>query len=113
VAVAPSQACPPEVHSNETSIESDVLDDGHRLHRGGNRQLNRALDIIAIARGRLDPTTRTHLAREEAEGKSWIEAVRCLKSTASPSTTTTNCCYHQRRSPFDASLCREALRCTT
>ena len=30
----------------------------HRLHRGGDRQLNRALHIIALSRARTDPTTR-------------------------------------------------------
>ena len=42
--------------------------DQHRLHRGGNRQLNRALHIITITRGRIDPTTtRAYLARKETE----------------------------------------------
>lgn len=53
--------------------------DRHRLDRGGNRQLNRALHVIAITRGRIDPQTRAYLARKEAEGKSRIEAIRCLK----------------------------------
>jgi transposase len=53
--------------------------DRHRLDRGGNRQLNRALHVIAITRGRIDPETRAYLARKEAEGKSRIEAMRCLK----------------------------------
>ncbi|MFZ1155252.1 MAG: IS110 family transposase [Solirubrobacteraceae bacterium] len=53
--------------------------DRHRLDRGGNRQLNRALHIIAITRGRLDPATRAYLARKEAEGKTRMEAMRCLK----------------------------------
>jgi transposase len=53
--------------------------DRHRLDRGGNRQLNRALHIIAITRGRLDPETRAYLQRKEAEGKSRMEAMRCLK----------------------------------
>jgi transposase len=53
--------------------------DRHRLDRGGNRQLNRALHVIAITRGRIDPTTRAYLARKEAEGKSRMEAMRCLK----------------------------------
>jgi transposase len=53
--------------------------DRHRLHRGGNRQLNRALHIIAITRGRIDPQTRAYLQRKEAEGKSRMEAMRCLK----------------------------------
>jgi transposase len=51
----------------------------HRLHRGGDRQLNRALHTIAITRSRLDPETRAYLARKQAEGKSSREAVRCLK----------------------------------
>jgi transposase len=53
--------------------------DRHRLHRGGNRQLNRALHIIAITRGRIDPETRAYLARKETKGKSHMEAMRCLK----------------------------------
>lgn len=53
--------------------------DRHRLDRGGNRQLNRALHVIAITRGRTDPETRAYLQRKEAEGKSRIEAMRCLK----------------------------------
>jgi transposase len=53
--------------------------DRHRLDRGGNRQLNRALHVIAITRGRIDPQTRAYLARKEAEGKTRIEAMRCLK----------------------------------
>ena len=51
----------------------------HRLDRGGNRQINRALHVIAITRGRRDPATREYLQRKEAEGKSRIEALRCLK----------------------------------
>lgn len=53
--------------------------DRHRLDRGGNRQLNRALHVIAITRGWRDPATRAYLARKQAEGKSRIEAIRCLK----------------------------------
>jgi transposase len=34
----------------------------HRLHRGGNRQLNRAIHIIALSRARTDPATRAYLA---------------------------------------------------
>ena len=53
--------------------------DRHRLDRGGNRQLNRALHIIAITRGRRDPASRAYLERKEAEGKSRMESLRCLK----------------------------------
>jgi hypothetical protein len=51
----------------------------HRLDRGGDRQLNRALHTIALTRRRLDPLTRAYIARRVAEGKSTREAVRCLK----------------------------------
>lgn len=53
--------------------------DRHRLDRGGNRQLNLALHRLAVNAGRLDPTTRDYLARKQAEGKSRMEALRCLK----------------------------------
>ena len=51
----------------------------HRLHRGGDRQLNHALHIIAITRARHDPETKAYLARKQAEGKTHREAIRCLK----------------------------------
>jgi transposase len=51
----------------------------HRLHRGGDRQLNRALHTIAITRARLDPETRAYIQRKLAEGKTRREAIRCLK----------------------------------
>ena len=53
--------------------------DRHRLHRGGDRQLNHALHVIAITRARCDPATKAYLARKQAEGKSKREAIRCLK----------------------------------
>jgi hypothetical protein len=36
-------------------------------------------NVIVITRGRLDPGTRAYLQRKEAEGKTRIEAMRCLK----------------------------------
>jgi transposase len=51
----------------------------HRLDRGGNRQLNCALHRIAVTQGRVHPPARQFLARKQAEGKSRIEALRCLK----------------------------------
>jgi transposase len=51
----------------------------HRLHRGGDRQLNRALHMIAITRARHDPATRAYLDRKTAEGKTRKQAIRCLK----------------------------------
>jgi transposase len=51
----------------------------HRLHRGGDRQLNRALHMIATTRARRDPATRAYLERKIAEGKTPAEAIRALK----------------------------------
>lgn len=53
--------------------------DRHRLHRGGDRQLNRAQHMIAITRARIDPETRAYLERKRSEGKTNREALRCLK----------------------------------
>jgi transposase len=51
----------------------------HRLDRGGDRQLNRALHTIILNRQRLDPQTQAYITRRIAEGKTHREAVRCLK----------------------------------
>lgn len=51
----------------------------HRLNRHGDRQLNRALDVIARVRLSCDPPTRDYLARRLAEGKSKREIRRSLK----------------------------------
>ena len=51
----------------------------HRLHRGGNRQLNAALYRIAIVQQRHHPQAKTFLARKINEGKTPREARRALK----------------------------------
>jgi transposase len=51
----------------------------HRLHRGGNRQLNRALHTVALTQARYDVRARAFLARKRAEGKTPREARRALK----------------------------------
>jgi transposase len=53
--------------------------DQHRLDRGGDRQLNRALHTIAVTRANHDPATREYLARKQADGKTKKGALRCLK----------------------------------
>jgi transposase len=53
--------------------------DRHRYHRGGDRQLNRALQTIAVTRARMDPERTAYLARKRSEGKSNREAIRGLK----------------------------------
>jgi transposase len=51
----------------------------HRLNRGGDRQLNRALYLVALTKQRCDPATRAYIARRVAEGKTEREAIRCIK----------------------------------
>jgi transposase len=51
----------------------------YRLNRGGDRQLNRALHIVAVTRARVDPDTKAFLERKRAEGKTKKGALRCLK----------------------------------
>ena len=51
----------------------------HRLNRGGDRQLNHALHIIAVTRAQHDPATKEYLARKAAEGKTKKGALRSLK----------------------------------
>lgn len=51
----------------------------HRLNRGGDRQLNRALHTIVLSRWRTCPDTQAYIARRRAEGLSDREIRRCLK----------------------------------
>jgi transposase len=51
----------------------------HRLNRGGNRDANRALWVIALVRVRCDERTRDYVARRTKEGLSKPEIIRCLK----------------------------------
>jgi transposase len=50
----------------------------HRLNRSGDRQLNRALHTVVVARLRDDPETRAYAARRRAEGKSIRDVRRCF-----------------------------------
>jgi hypothetical protein len=51
----------------------------HRLSRGGDRQLNYALHMIAICQIAQDTRGRAYYRKKMAEGKSSKEALRCLK----------------------------------
>ncbi len=51
----------------------------HRLNRGGDRQANRALHMIAISRMRTDDRTKAYVAKKTVEGHSKLEIIRCLK----------------------------------
>ena len=63
---------PREANSGQTQ-------DRHRLNRGGDRALNRALNTVIVVRLRHDPDTRAYIERSTARGKTKREAVRCLK----------------------------------
>lgn len=51
----------------------------HRLSRGGNRQINRVLHIMAVTQLRYEGEGRDYFNRKRAAGKSPNEAMRCLK----------------------------------
>jgi transposase len=51
----------------------------HRLNPNGNRQLNHAIHIAALAQISHDTPGRTYYVRKQAEGKSRKEALRALK----------------------------------
>jgi transposase len=58
---------------------SSGLTTRHRLSRGGDRQLNRALHTVILHRRQHDPTTKDYIACRVAEGKTRREATRLLK----------------------------------
>jgi transposase len=51
----------------------------HRLNRGGDRALNRALHTVALTRLRCHPETREYAERRTRAGKTHREIKRCLK----------------------------------
>lgn len=53
--------------------------DRYRLNRTGNRQLNAAFHRIAITQMRMHPPAIAYMERKRSEGKSTMEALRCLK----------------------------------
>ena len=53
--------------------------DRHRLNRLGDRQLNRALHVVAVNRMRCHPPTQAYTQRRLAEGKTERDIRRCIK----------------------------------
>jgi transposase len=51
----------------------------HRLNRGGDRQLNRAIDVIARVRMVSEARTRAYVERRTSEGRTSREIRRCVK----------------------------------
>jgi transposase len=60
-------------------VASSGMSSRHRLNRGGNRKLNFALHYMALVRYRSDEKTKAYVERRRAEGKTFKEAMRCLK----------------------------------
>jgi len=52
---------------------------GYRLNRGGNRQLNRVIHLMALSQRRCEPRAQAYYAKKRAEGKTRRAAMRCLK----------------------------------
>ena len=52
----------------------------HRLNHGGNRRLNYALHVAAMAQMRFPGPGQDYYRRKRAAGKSHLEALRCLKA---------------------------------
>jgi Transposase and inactivated derivatives len=80
--------CPPRIHSAAALAAlagiapvavSSGGRNGHRLNRGGNRQLNRTFHMIAVCQLRHEPLARAYYAKKRAEGKTARSALRCLK----------------------------------
>ncbi len=57
----------------------------HRLSRGGNRQINKTLHIMATVQLRNPTEGRAYYDRKKATGKTSAEAMRCLKRRLSDS----------------------------
>jgi len=74
-----SEACFARLAGVAPLPASSGLTTRHRLSRGGDRQLNRALHTIVLHRRHRDPATRDYIARRVAEGKSSRDATRLLK----------------------------------
>jgi transposase len=58
---------------------SSGMRDRHRLDRRGNRKLNCAFHRLAVNQGRLHADARDYLARKQTEGRTRMDALRCLK----------------------------------
>jgi transposase len=74
-----SEACFARLAGVAPLPASSGLTTRHRLSRGGDRQLNRALHTIVLHRRHHDPATKDYIARRVADGKSTRDAVRLLK----------------------------------
>ena len=85
----------------------------HRLNRGGDRALNRAIHTIAKTRMRTCPETQAYVARRVAEGKNKSENPALPSSATSPASSTASSpppCPRQRRADRATPSRRRSLR---
>ena len=75
----------------------------HRLNRGGDRRLNRAIYTITLTRLGHDPRTRACLARRTAQGRTKREIIRSLKRYISRELFRTLTAAHLQQTPLDRS----------
>jgi len=62
----------------------------YRLHRGGDRQLNRAIHIIALGRAAWAPGTRAYIQRKQSEGKPSSKPSAASNATSPDRSTTSS-----------------------
>jgi transposase len=67
-------------YTGTAPVDSSSGDSPHvYVNRGGNRRLNHALHIAALVQTQHDGPGREYYLRKRAEGKTPLEAMRCLK----------------------------------
>src|SRR4051794_24104172 len=71
----------------------------HRLSRAGNRRLNHVLHIAAIVQIRHDTQGRAYYRRRLGDGKTPMEALRCLKRDGFPTPSTASSSATPHRPP--------------
>ena len=111
----------PKVHASDDLDDDDRGDDpidddaegsSHQdsltstLDRGGNRQLNHAIHMLALSRIRHDPQTAPYMAKQRRLGKTEREAISCLKMPPRPPAQQPS--SHAERAPDHALLDRGA-----
>lgn len=89
-------------HSNLSTKTGQI-----QIHRGGNRNANKTLHIIAMHRMRTDPRTIEYVERRRSEGLSDREIRRCIKRYIAREA------YHLIMHPDDVSVEGEGLEMRT
>jgi transposase len=73
----------------------------HRLHRGGDRDANCALQLAVVVRMRYCPRTRAYVERRTKEGLSKPEIMRCVKRYLPARSTTPSWPTSRPSTPLD------------